>query len=263
MKEAAKSVSLHDVSSAGWGAEKSGFSVGHLYSKKGSGDIFKLHDMGETEVTFVMQSLFHDGDAVTEAVSFDELLKTFIPYKGKLQTKVSKEAVGKHDVLNHMSIGKDVERASIFEKLIQLGKEHATCEQSLDFYLSPAEVRASKHISPKALKLVPAADMGKITAYVAKAGSASGAIVTGGSVPFSLEQPLKPKHEKPTEWPKGVLTAAYWWVHATTDEAAANIVSVNAKIGNIQIPMFTNTRALNKFDKLCYFAGGADKKKKA
>ena len=260
-----KTMSLQDVSSARFAAGKDGYVVGELYSKKGQQGIFKLMYMADTEVSFQLQSVrLGEGEVVKESVSYDALKKVFAPYTGKLQTKLSPETVEKFALELHPLIDIDCERCGVFRVLIEVGKKHVACEALLAFYQNPNEVRvATEKITKGDLKLVPVTELSKLTAFVPK-GCAAGhtAMVTGGSVPFALESPVKPKLDDGQEWNKHVIVAGYWWVTSTTDKEAANMAFAAAKAGDIKIPIMINSKVVKKHDKLCYLDEGAAKKAK-
>jgi hypothetical protein len=262
-KTTMKTMSLHDVSNATFAADNDGYVVGKLYIKRGGG-VFKLMNMTDADVTFQLQSvLLDEGQTVTESVSYSLLNKTFSQYKGKLQTKLSSETIGRYIVDVHPLLNTDCERCAVFRVLTDVGKKHATCEALLAFYQSPAEVRAIEKIAVGALKLVPVTELSKITTFTSKGNGTNNTRIIGGTVPFTLEPPMRPTttDHAAAQWGNHVIMAGYWWVQSTNDKSVANMRFASDKAGGFTIPIMQNTKILKKHDKLCYFTDATISKK--
>ncbi len=139
---------------------------------------------------------------------------------------------------SHALLQTEVAKALAFGELQALAAEHVVFERdALDFFFFPMEVRAEQKLAKADLKLIPATDMGRITA---KSGSSS-----------TVRPKGPPTDEEP--WKRDQLLCAYWWTKSTSDQKEANLVIKKIKVGKFSFPIYENSKVVNAFDKLLVF----------
>ena len=244
-------ISLEDMSDPKFIANQAGFKVNELYTDKQSGKVFVMEAMADRSVTFREKHLAPREPEVKH-VSYDDLKKTFMVFKGKLPVKIQGVPANIRPA-THALFRKDRQRAALFNALLELSLEHQEGEELVEFYLSPSEVRARGAIKKGALKLVPMTELSRIhiiTAKVANSNAVIAMTAEGDHHEFNLTAPMRPPKEDEKEWKPEHVFAAFWWVQKSTDESEVNMKLTKVRSSEFSVPLLENTKALKAFDKL-------------
>ena len=247
--ESAYQASLDDCSNPQWIATKAGFVVGQCFTDKRTSTVYKLVSMSDAGAKFTETDL-HTDSPLKQSVTFEELRKHFVVYNGKEQIKVSADFTNfMADTLPALKM--DLLKSKAFQSLMECAGEHCCNEaESVEYFLSPAEVRAAKDFKKGELQLVPVTDLNKL---VAKSSSAKHVISANDkTLTFMIEAPTAARNNVPGDWAKHQRTAfaAFWWVKGTEDSAAANMKLSKIKTETHTFPVYENSRGIKRHEKL-------------
>jgi len=166
----------------------------------------------------------------------------------KQYVKLSKPTA-EHLPASSPSFLKDSEKAQLYLELFEYAKMHAASDNSVEYYLNPANVRSKLNAGKGSIKLVPATDLQRISHK-----SATSQIVAHGpnEAKLFLDAPLKPRSADPQEW-KAVLFSQFWWVKSTTNGGEAKMKLTKMKLlGGWSVPVFENHKPVKANDVLLY-----------
>jgi hypothetical protein len=130
------------------------------------------------------------------------------------------------------------------------------------FTMNPAEVAAGKAYKKGELKLLCLTDLvSKITCTVGPTTKAC-QIAGGAEAMWVLPPQLPNMADLPNS--KNAVVGPMWWVRATTEADAVNMVDCIIKGTTFSFPALTNSRSIKKFEKLlkAEYAGPPKKKQK-
>ena len=226
-------------------AKEKGFKEGKCFtSKDHPGMVFKLESFSESSVTFKQQRAegLHGPALLVVKAGFDDLI-LFQETKRKLQALLPPSDLIKFSVGHHATLLRDQERAAVYSELAALASTHAEVEaQAVRWYTSPSELRSSEAIKKGKLVLVPVTLLDRI----APTSATSPHIVNGTEFTWYLEAPPKIKSEKPSDWVKSSVAAAFWAMATDDDAENANMELKHMKCngGKYTFPVWQNPRAI-------------------
>ena len=198
--------SFEDVSSPQHIAKEAGFEVGNNYSHKQTSMVYKLVEMADSAV-FQSVSL-KPGEAVQMTVKYDDLRKSFVPYKGKLQIKLP-GTIDTHDAVNNEALKFDILKASAYAEIMRLVMEAPADTLAVDFFLNPTECRAKVKTSKGAMRLLPACPMSCLSppkpSSIFKVYKEKVHVLT-------IDPPSKMRSSDPADWKKDQILSAMFWV---------------------------------------------------
>jgi hypothetical protein len=227
--------------------------VGHMRfnNTEGRYQIFKLMKLDINGAEFLEHKAWdHTGNRKVTC-KLNELNK-WVEYKGKLQTLVD---------LSHClpcinkQVQRELSRCNAFIELCALGKANDPVTGDLLFTTNPDEIVAGRAYKKGELKLVCVTDMAsKVQFTVApKPGhqQSHGCQIDGGAEAMWALPPQLPKLKSLST--TNAVVGPMWWVksiNCTTQSEAVNMVWFDLKGPTLSFKALTNSRALQKFDKL-------------
>ena len=242
-------ISSHDdVSNPQWIARQAGFKVHSLYTQKATSILFKLDELSDEHALFTEVTVAPRAKELL-SIKYEHLkFKDFSEYKGAVQERMDCASLTHSMAKAHAGLKIDESRVKVFSALLTLARKHGSKEAKLTaYYLSPNELRAASDFAKEELVLVPVTDLSKL-ALKSKANAFS---VKAGDYTFFLDAPTKIKSNDPAQHSKNAIHAAFWWVHTTEAASEANLVLEQKEQDGFSFPIFTNTKAVKKFAKLC------------
>jgi len=240
---------LDDHSNPMWIAQQAGFQVGDkVIEKQTATSAETIYAIYKIEAVVALRQIH----------SYSDNLKSV---EVKLEDFINRWQITKHIVPMQMSggiqrpnsIDIDIQRSLIYKAVCDSDKETAS-SLSLRFWKRPDEVRTSQRIKEGAIKLVPLVPMSNISTKntpTMSGYSVGKHDVCGESVEFFILPAARPiVDETASEFHAESIVAAFWWVATTANKAEANMeMDVITKNG-INVPILTNTKALEPYIKL-------------
>ena len=215
--------------------------VGHYYvcTKDYPNQVFQLTGLNIGGATFKEHSVLKPASQLQPVACKLEELKKWLEYKGKLQKLIAElpAAASPHHLL-------ELDKCQIFSDLAQLAAEHQQVPGDLFFTINPMELAAGRDFKKGDLKLVPLTD--SVSKIVTTPSSRASAVSGGTSVLWILPPSLTKLDGLDTS----AIGAPYWWVKPSSEPEAANLVEYKIKIGSNSYQVFTNPKAIKKYDKL-------------
>jgi len=195
-------------------------------------------------------------DEVT--IHFDVLKKELVPFRGKLQCRVSGE-VSPFTAQNPAHVlTKEVDRVLAFAEMVKAAKQYP--EDALEFFLAPHEVRAKAIIKKGALQLFPLTDLKN---FVFKQMGSSFLISKDNRPVCYLEGQAKVRSHLVEEWKPETIMSGFFWVKSTSDDKEVNMKLSKVSINGYSFPIMENTKLLKEFDILCFKASQGSSASKA
>jgi hypothetical protein len=180
-----------------------------------------------------------------------EDLKKWSVYKGKLQKLVDNSLFS---TCNSQMVQLELDKCLVFTELCKLAADHEVGPDDLIFTMNPMELAAGRAFKKGELKLVPMTD--SVNKLMNSQSRLAMQINVRTNVVW-LTAPTPPKDEltKSTT----AIVAPFWLVKTTSEPEAGNMTDCKLKAahGEISFQIFTNCKALKKFDKLLLKIDGA------
>ena len=240
---------IADVSNPVWISKSNGFEEDKYYTEKRTSIVFKPISLSDRGAIFE-EHFLGPTDRLKRKVSFDDLAKDWVLFKGKLHEQVTAD-IAPYMSLKHHTLIRDLGRSEVFCALMELANLHCQMESTqVNYFANPTEIRTKCAIKKNELTLIPVTEWAKI---LPKATSATPVKVTGGSAPWFLEAPPKAKGTSVEMWRKDAVFHAYWFVGTTNDENEANVKASVTKIGKYSFPIFCNHKDMRPFDKILVY----------
>jgi hypothetical protein len=114
--------------------------------------------------------------------------------------------------------------------------------------LKPAEVVVLEPYTKGKIELVPFTEL----RMIGTRATTTSPMVKVGNVVLGLQEPVKPRDPKSSDWRSETLFVPYWWVTPTPDERLANMTLTKRVMGSVSFNVFVNNRKVDKYERLCY-----------
>ena len=249
--------SVENAASSVYVAGLKGFILNNLYANRGADaakGIYKLTALTEGVGLEFTEVVIGDGTPNVTICSFYSM-QTWVPFRGECPQKLEFELTNFGPDAPWVAF--ELEKVGAFRALAEFASEHADVEhESLSYYINPCCVRASAPLKKGALKLVPFTDgIAKLSIHSA---TSKGTVVMkptkgGSALSFVIAAPTKKKELDQEKWSKNAVCSASWWLD-TTDEASLGNMEVKFITSHgFSFPVYVNSRAISKHEKLCLF----------
>ena len=211
----------------------------YIHQKEHGQKQFQLVKTEDDGFTFEHKPFFGETESVKVSL---EKLKAWKLHKGQEAEKCEGNEMEELMVHNSAMLKDEIAKAKVQTVLLEACQAHAPAKGSLMFTHGPTAVWACKAIKKGELKLFPSGTVSKI-----KDGKTKGKLIaTYAGQPYSISsfKAVSSFDEK-----KGVLDA-YHWVKSTAEGDEATMVAGLQTIEKVQLPYFTNPKALKAGDQV-------------
>ena len=241
-------------------AAQKGFQVGFLVQKKDEDSVYRIDWIASGCVTMTEQTRRSDGQK--RDVDTSSLASDWVLWNGKVPKQIAIEDC--HHLTQATAHKIDLAKVVAFQELTELAAKYQKVEKRcVTFWTNPYSVLVNKEVKKGGLTLVPMTELCRVTTGTSTLTSSNNVVeIKAGGHSLTLEGPTRVKFSFPegdADDSKSVGTvidneryvvAAYWWVMETGDEDEANMSETDRKAGAMQIPCYTNNRAL-KMERSC------------
>jgi hypothetical protein len=249
-------IKFDDVSDPKWIAKKHGYELNRFYKDNADADeerkLYQLTEMRQDGCIFTQHNKFGESNVLD--VNYEDMGRRMSKYQGSLPKLITFDVASRF--AGSPAQTRDLCKAELFSALCAVAESHAVGKALLTFCANPQELRVSKNVKKNALVLVPLTELSRISSALT---STSGVVGSVKGEKFAIEAPHKAKiTPEQLDGPDDVelegdgknFVVAHWWVSATPDSSAANMVTVMKKHGNATVACLTNNRALKAWDVL-------------
>ena len=253
-------IKFDDVSDPKWIARQHGYELNKFYKDNADADeerkLYQLTEMRQDRCIFTQHNKF--GASTVLDVNYDDIGRRMSKYHGSLPKKVTFDVTTRFP--GSPAQMQDLCKTQFFTELCAIAEIHDVNDALLTFCVNPNELRVSKNVKKNAFVLVPLTELSKISIST-PTHQRQGLSVVGSvkGMQFQIDAPRRTRiTSDQLDGPDDVevqgdgkgFVVAHWWVSATSDSSAANMVTVMKKHGDATIACLTNNKPLKAMDVL-------------